>query len=116
DVSDETKKQVKNNYKSRKLIGSMFGKQMLFHTELLKWYINKGLVVNNVTYAVRYECKTPFKRFSEEVSDARRQGDANKDYKLRGEMMKLMGNSSYGKCITNILKHETVKIVPESKY
>lgn len=31
-------------------------------------------------------------------------------------MMKLMGNSSYGKCITNFLKNESVRIVPESKY
>ena len=37
-------------------------------------------------------------------------------HKLRGEMMKLIGNSSYGKCITNFLKHESVRIVPESKY
>lgn len=36
DLSDETKKQVKDNYKSRKLIGSFFGKKMLFHTDLLK--------------------------------------------------------------------------------
>jgi hypothetical protein len=30
--------------------------------------------------------------------------------------MKLMGNSSYGKCITNFLKHETVKIVSQTNY
>ncbi|OAJ38589.1 hypothetical protein BDEG_22497 [Batrachochytrium dendrobatidis JEL423] len=32
------------------------------------------------------------------------------------EMMKLMGNSSYGKCITDFLKHETVKIVTGDNY
>ena len=31
-------------------------------------------------------------------------------------MMKLMGNSSYGKCITNFMKHETTKIVSEKDY
>ena len=30
--------------------------------------------------------------------------------------MKLIGNSSYGTCITNFLKHETVKIVTEDNY
>eukprot|EP00158_Paraphelidium_tribonemae_P000621 Partr_v1_DN22998_c0_g1_i3_m42543 putative protein Hydra magnipapillata len=35
DVSDETKQQIKPSYKSRKLVGSMFGKKMLFHTDLL---------------------------------------------------------------------------------
>ena len=36
--------------------------------------------------------------------------------KVRGEIMKLIGNSSYGTCITNFLKHETVKIVTEDNY
>ena len=54
--------------------------------------------------------------FVDEVSSARRQGDISPEYKLRGEMMKLIGNASYGICITNFLKYETVKIVPEEKY
>ena len=39
DVSQQTKAQVKPNYKCNKLIGSLFGKKMLFHTHLLKWYL-----------------------------------------------------------------------------
>ena len=89
---------------------------MLFHTDLLMWYLDKGLIVSNITLAVRYQKKSPFKKFRDAVSDARRKGDKNKDYKLIGEMMKLLGNSSYGKCITNILNHETVKIVSEQNY
>ena len=116
DVSDETKIQLKTNYKSKKLIGSFFGKKMLFHTNLLKWYLEKGLVVSNITYAVRYQRKKPFKTFMEQVADERRAGDTNPNYKLRGDMMKLIGNSSYGKCITNFLKHEKVKIVSSDKY
>jgi hypothetical protein len=88
----------------------MFRKKMLFPTELLKWYLEHGLVVSNITFVVRYERKAPFKSFAEQVSNERRAGDASSDYKLRGEMMKLMG------CITNFLKHETVKIVAEDKY
>lgn len=116
DISHETKQQVNPNYKNKKLVGSMFGKKMLFHTDLLRWYIRKGSIVNNVTYAVQYEKKSPFKTVVEEVSDARRAGDRDVNYKVRGEMMKLMGNSSYGKCFTNFVKHERVKIVPENKY
>lgn len=80
----------------------MFGKKMLFHTDLLQWYLHKGLVVTNVTYAVKYKKRTPFKTFVERVSEARRQGDKSDEYKLIGEMMKLMGNSSYGKCIPSL--------------
>jgi hypothetical protein len=94
---------VNQNYKSRKLIGSLFGKKMLIHTDLLKWYLKKGLIVSNITFAVRHERNRPFKFFMKKVSDERRAGDANPNCKLRGEMMKLIGNSSYGKCITNFL-------------
>jgi hypothetical protein len=89
---------------------------MLFHTELLKWYIKKGIEVNNITFAVRYERKSPFKEFMDKVSNARRLGDSSEQYKLLGEMMKLIGNSSYGQCIKNMLKYENVSIIPSEKY
>jgi hypothetical protein len=79
-------------------------------------YIEHGLIVSNITYAVRYIRKAPFQEFAKQVSRERRAGDANHDHKIRGEMMKLIGNSSYSKCITNFLKHETVKIVTEDNY
>jgi hypothetical protein len=94
----------------------MFGKKLLFHSDLLQWYLKKEIEVSNITLGVSYEKKTPFKMFVDEVSSARRKGDISPEYKLRGEMLKLIGNASYGKCITNFLKHETVKIVPEEKY
>ena len=111
DVSEETKAQVKENYKSRKLIGSMFGTKMLFHTDLLKWYMKHGLIVDNVSLIVSYHKSRPFKSFMEEVSEARRKGDISKDYELIGDMNKLMGNSSYGGTIMNKLKHERVSII-----
>jgi hypothetical protein len=106
DLSADTKKQVSKNYKSKKLIASYKGEKMLFHTDMLKWYLENGLVVSNVTYAVQYQRKAPFKNFVQHVSNARRMGDKSEEYKLIGEMMKLMANSSVGKTITNFLKHE----------
>ncbi|OAJ42502.1 hypothetical protein BDEG_25954 [Batrachochytrium dendrobatidis JEL423] len=94
----------------------MFGETMMFATKLLKWYLEHGLVVSNITFTVRYILKAPFKSFSEQVSNERRVRDTSPGYKLRGEMMKLMGNSSYGKSITNFLKHETAKIVTGDNY
>ena len=95
DLSPETKAQVKPTYKSKKLVGSMFGKKMLFPTELLKWYLEHGLIVSNITFAVRYIRRAPFQVFAKQVSRERRAGDANPDHKVRGEMMKLIGNSCY---------------------
>ncbi|CAF3781378.1 unnamed protein product [Rotaria socialis] len=115
-LSSDTQKQVKTSYQSKKLIGSFFGKKVLLITDVLQWYLQKGLIVSNITYAVRYEKKAPFKSFVDTVSNARRAGDKSTDYKLIGEMMKLIGNSAYGKCLTNFEKHETVKIVSETAY
>ncbi len=36
-------------------------------TDVLQWYLQKGLVVSNITYAVRYEKKAPFKAFVDTV-------------------------------------------------
>jgi hypothetical protein len=38
-VSEDTKTQVKENNKSQKLIGSLHGHKMAFHTELLKCFL-----------------------------------------------------------------------------
>ena len=51
DISTETKNQVLPNYNSRKLIGSMFGQKMLFHSDLLQWYLKKGIEVSNISLA-----------------------------------------------------------------
>ena len=45
--------------------------------------------------------KNVLKKNADEVSDARRSGDVDKEYELIAETMKLFGNSAYGKTITN---------------
>ncbi len=54
--------------------------------------------------AIKYTPKQSFKKFPDEVSDARRAGDVDKAYELIAETMKLFGNSAYGKTITNKVK------------
>ena len=63
---------------------------MLFHTDLIKWYLMNGLIVDNITKAVKYEKKKTFEKFKDQVSNSRRQGDLKQEYKLQGEMFKLL--------------------------
>jgi hypothetical protein len=84
---------------------------MAFHTELLKWYLQKGIVVSTITLAVRYQKAQPFQNFMQQVTEARRKGDVAPEYKLKGEMMKLLGNASYGKCITNLRNMNLSKLL-----
>jgi hypothetical protein len=50
-------------------------------------------------------------KFADSVSDARRAGDANPDLALLADTSKLIGNSAYGKTITNKEKHIDVRYV-----
>ena len=95
---------VENNIKfveGNKLIGSYFGKEILLYTPLLKWYLQKGLKITKFYNAIKYKPSCSFQKFADEVSDARRAGDVDKNYDLIAETMKLFGNSAYGKTITN---------------
>jgi len=87
--------------KSKKLIGSYFGKEILLYTPLLKWYIQHGLKITAFHVGIEYTSVKCFQKFADEVSDARRAGDVDKAYDLIAETMKLFGNSAYGKTITN---------------
>lgn len=59
---------------TRYLIGSMFGKNILLITPLLKWYLEHGLVVTKVHQLVQFNPKRCFERFANQVSDDRRAG------------------------------------------
>ena len=50
---------------------------------------------------VQYWPEDCFKKFGEEVSKARRNGDADPEQTIIADMMKLLGNSAYGTTITN---------------
>ena len=50
-----------------------------------------------------------------QVAQARLDGDRDKDKALIDETMKLIGNSSYGKLITNKEKHHYIVYIDESE-
>ena len=90
--------------KVKKLCGVMSQKQILLYTPLLKWYLEKGLVVTKYHTAITYKPVKCFKWFAEWVSNERRKGDLNPDSQIAADTAKLIGNSGYGKLIENLLK------------
>ena len=54
-----------------------------------------------------------FRRFGESVSAARRAGDVDPDKAIIADTMKLLGNSGYGKTVTNVDRHRDVKYCTE---
>ena len=97
----------------RMLVGSYRGDKILLTTPLLRWYIAHGLVVDHVYQVVEYEPKPCFRNFGESVSTARRNGDVDPEKAIVGDTMKLLGNSAYGKTVTNVDKHRDVRYCTE---
>ena len=97
----------------RMLVGSFHGIKLLLATPLLRWYLAHGLVVDRVYQVVDYEPNPCFQRFGESVSTARRNGDSDPDKSIIADTMKLLGNSAYGKTVTNIDRHRNVKYCTE---
>ncbi len=90
------------------LVGSYHAKAILLATPLLRWYLLNGLKVTHIYQTVEYTPKACFKEFGEKVSAARRKGDENPDYAIIADTMKLLGNSGYGKTITNKDRHRQI--------
>ena len=97
----------------RMLVGSFHGIKLLLTTPLLRWYLAHGLVVDRVYQVVSYEPNPCFQRFGESVSTARRNGDVDPDKSIIADTMKLLGNSAYGKTVTNVDKHRDVRYCTE---
>ena len=95
----------------RLLISSYFGEKIGLSTPLLQWYLKKGLVVTRIYTAVEYIPNAAFQGFSTRVTQAHLEGDRDKEKALIAEMNKLIGNSSYGRTITNKEKHHDILYV-----
>ena len=68
-----------------------------------------GLKVTRIYEVVQLERKPSFKGFVEQVIRARREADLDPKEKVIAEFMKTLGNSSYGKDVTNQTKFKTLK-------
>jgi hypothetical protein len=77
----------------RLLVGGTKARQILLATPLLKWYLDHGLVVTKIYQVVEYRKMACFDEFVQEVSEARRAGDARKELAIIADTMKLIGNS-----------------------
>jgi len=87
------------------LISSYFGEKVFLITPLVKWYLQHGLQVTRIYQFVDYQPRKSFGAFGQSVSDVRRAGDTDPSKSILAESSKLLGNSSYGKTITDKRKH-----------
>ncbi|EGZ30784.1 hypothetical protein PHYSODRAFT_473214 [Phytophthora sojae] len=119
---------------ARKLIGSYFGEKILIYAPLLKWYLSHGMEITKTYSFIKASSHTAFAPFMEAVSNARREGDegtsgaqslgvsdskqqldADKSKSMIAEMMKLVGNSAFGRSGMDMSKHKEVKYESDQK-
>ena len=74
-----------------------------------------GLVVSRVHRAIQFRGEPVFQHLADEVSSHRAEADRDKDKKVLAEMYKLLGNSYYGKCLTNKLKQSNISYMSEEE-
>ena len=86
-------------FNQKKLLGALSAEKILLYAPLLKWYVEHGLVITAVYRSIDYRPQTIFGWFVDEVTDARRMGDEDKEKAIFAEVFKLLGNSCYGKFI-----------------
>jgi len=101
--------------KSRKLIGSYFGEKILIYTPLLKWYLDHGMRITKTYSFIKASAFKVFKPFMEDVSNARREGDVDKSKEMIADMMKLVGNSAFGRSGMDMTKHKRVEYLSDEE-
>ncbi|KAG2877943.1 hypothetical protein PC115_g23213 [Phytophthora cactorum] len=111
---NEARKQSRAN-PARKLIGSYFGEKILIYTPLLKWYLSHGMGITKTYCFIKASSHKAFAPFMEAVSNARREGDVDKSKTMIAEMMKLVGNSAFGRSGMDMSKHKEVKYESNDK-
>ena len=97
----------------RMLLGSFRGDKILLATPLLRWYQDHGLEVTHVYQVIEYDPIPCFRRFGDAVSTARREGDVHPHQAIIADTMKMLGNSGYGKTITDVECHRDVNYCTE---
>lgn len=93
----------------RKLVGALSAQKILLHLPLLKWYLYQSLKITTVHRTIEYVPQKIFTFFVNKVTENRNKGDQNSEQALLAAVIKLLGNSSYGKVIDALERHTTVK-------
>ena len=101
----------------RTLIASFHGEKILLTTPLLKWYLEQGLIVTAIYDIVEYFPHKCFLTFGNTVTEKRVEADADKSNNKQIIAMgfKALGNSSYGKTLTNIERFTETKYMHPDK-
>ena len=99
----------------KQMISSFWAKEVFIITPMIKWYLEKGLVVSRVHLVAEWDSKKCFEKMMLDVADARRDAQRDPGLEALGSTSKLLANSAYGKFLTDKSKHRNVKYLSGRK-
>jgi hypothetical protein len=100
---------------SRMLISSYWAEGMLLITPLLRWYLQKGLVVTRIHLVMEWQSQRRFEEMTYNVAQLRRDADGDPKKAVTGNSAKLLANSAYGKLCEDRARFRRVKYVRGSE-
>ena len=100
---------------TKKLLGVMKTKKILFYTPVLEWYLQHDLRFTAVHQLIEYKLGMPFLWFPEAVANARREADKDLLKKQLDDVAKQKGNSFYGKMIEDKGCHKRTRVTREER-
>ena len=99
----------------RMLVSSMFCESGVFITPMIQWFLKKNIEhgdkvfsIHDIKAFIQYIPEDCFKFFCDEITKDRIAGDQNEKLKIHAYMAKNLGNSAYGKMITQVQRHKNV--------
>eukprot|EP00112_Aurelia_sp_Birch-Aquarium-sp1_P015902 Seg3562.6 transcript_id=Seg3562.6/GoldUCD/mRNA.D3Y31 product="Gastrula zinc finger protein XlCGF52.1" protein_id=Seg3562.6/GoldUCD/D3Y31 len=98
----------------RMVIDSYFGNNIGLTCDSLRQLISMGLKITKIYAYIRYKSFPLFKPFVDKITRLRMEGDTDPSKAIIATMAKLLGNSAFGSCITNVEKHREMSIIVNS--
>ena len=83
------------NVKTTTTVQTYNANQIFLHTDLVRFYISRGLKISNITHFVQYIGGCSLKRFADQITQMRKDATYAKD-ETKSLTCKLYGNSGYG--------------------
>ena len=92
----------------RTLIGSHFGVEVLFSTDIVKYYLEKGLKITRIYEFIQFHPEKCFEKLTNQISDNRRAADQDASKNILRLTSKLLANSIYSASLLNKEKHRNI--------
>ena len=91
------------------LIQTYNGQQLLLYTPVIKFYMDLGLEISNITKFIQFKAARPLEPFVKKITEGRIEACENDNAPLE-LAYKIIGNSGYGKLGEAVARYTTTKI------